>query len=151
VRTVRFFKYWLPVIVWMAIIFGASTNLGAPRNTSRIIAPILRLLNPNITDETIGKVQYGIRKTGHAVEYAILALLIWRARRKTILPEPKTWHRRDAIVAILVSALYAATDEFHQSFVSTRQASVWDVILDTAGAVMGIFLLWIIGRRLKYW
>ena len=147
----RFFKYWVPVILWMALIFGASTNLGAPRNTSRIIGPFLRWLVPNIADTTVEAVQYSIRKTGHVTEYAILSLLLWRARRKTFSEDPHGWSWSDARFAIFISALYAASDEFHQSFVSTRQASIWDVLLDTAGAAGGIFLLWKIGRRLNYW
>lgn len=151
VRAARFVKYFLPVMLWMALIFGGSTNLGAPRNTSRIIGPILRWLNPNVTEETIGKIQFAIRKSGHATEYAILALLVWRALRRR-RPVPSTgWSWSDSRRAILISAFYAATDEFHQSFVASREASVWDVLLDTTGATIAIFLFWRIGRRFKRW
>lgn len=135
----------------MIVIFGASTSLGAPRNTSRFIGPILRWLVPNISDDTVVNVQFVVRKTAHAVEYAILCFLIWRARRKIIPNESPRWHWREAGIAILFSAIYAATDEFHQYFVATRQGSPWDVLLDTAGAAAGIFVLWKIGRRLKRW
>ena len=147
----RFFKYWLPVILWMVLIFGASTNLGAPRNTSRFIGPFLRWLVPSITEKTVEAVQYNIRKAGHVTEYAILSLLLWRARRKTISNEPDGWNWTDARFAIFVSTIYAMTDEFHQYFVATRQGSIWDVLLDTSGAVLGIFALWKIGRWLKRW
>ena len=135
----------------MVLIFGASTDLGAPRNTSRFIGPFLRWLVPSITDQTIKAVQYNIRKTGHVAEYAILSLLLWRARRKTISNEPLNWNWSDARFAIFISASYAATDEFHQYFVATRQGSIWDVLLDTSGAVLGIFALWKIGRWFKRW
>jgi VanZ family protein len=151
VSAARFFKYWLPVILWMTLIFGASTNLGAPKNTSRFIGPFLRWLAPTISDESIGKVQFGIRKTSHAVEYAILSLLIWRARRKAVSPGARGWSWREAGIAILISAIYAATDELHQQFVPTRQGSIWDVLLDTSGAALGIFALWKTGRWLKRW
>ena len=45
--------------------------------------------------------------------------------------------------AVLFVALYAATDEFHQSTVPNRQGSAWDVLLDTIGGLGGVVLLWI--------
>ena len=141
----------MPVLLWMLLIFGGSTDLGAARNTSRIIGPILRWLNPNMTEETIGKVQFAIRKCGHATEFGILSLLTWRALRHRRMVSAREWSWRDARLAVLISGLYAASDEFHQSFVSSREASGWDVMLDTAGAVGAIFLLWKIGCCLKLW
>jgi VanZ family protein len=147
----RFFKYWLPVILWMMVIFGASTNLGAPKNTSRIIGPVLHWLFPKIADETVERVQFVVRKSSHAIEYAILGLLFWRACREPNSETPRRWSWRAAGFAILFCATYAATDEFHQTFVAARQGSPWDVLLDTSGAVAGMILLWLGGRRLKYW
>jgi VanZ family protein len=147
----RFFKYWVPVLLWMTLIFGASTNLGAPKNSSRFIGPFLRWLVPKITDETVGHVQFAIRKACHVTEYAILGVLLWRARRKTISDRPHGWNWSHARFAVIASAIYAATDEFHQSFVATRQGSPWDVLLDTSGAVLGILVLWKMGRWLKRW
>jgi VanZ family protein len=50
---------------------------------------------------------------------------------------------------VLFVALYAASDEFHQLFVATRDASLRDVAIDTFGAVLGIILLWGIYRLRK--
>jgi VanZ family protein len=49
----------------------------------------------------------------------------------------------------LIVALYAASDEFHQSFVPTRTALVSDVFVDTAGGAAGLLALWAFGRRQK--
>lgn len=135
----------------MALIFGGSTHLGAARNTSRIIGPILRWFNPDVTEDTIGKIQFAIRKCGHATEYAVLALLVLRALRHGRLLPATGWSWTDARRAVLISALYAASDEFHQSFVATRDATLHDVLIDTAGATAAIFLFWKIGRRFKRW
>jgi len=151
VRATQFAKYFLPVILWMALIFGGSTNLGASRNTSRIIGPILRWFNPEVTDDAIRQIQFTIRKCGHVAEYGILALLVWRALRHRHSIPATGWSWKHARQAILISAFYAATDEFHQSFVVTREGSLWDVLLDTAGAAAAIFLFWRIGRRYKRW
>jgi len=46
---------------------------------------------------------------------------------------------------------YAASDEFHQLFVPSREASVLDVLIDTAGAVFALLLIWFIGRWRRRW
>lgn len=152
VRVARFFKYWFPVILCMTLMFSASTNLGAPKNTSRIIGPVLRWLIPDISRETQDTIIFGIRKAAHVTEYALLSLLLWRARRSDVpMEQRRKWNWNHATFAILVAVAFAASDEFHQYFVSTRQGSIWDVLLDSSGAIAGILGLWGIGRWLKRW
>lgn len=147
----RFLKYWLPVLLWMALIFGFSTDVGSSKRTSRIIGPLLRWIVPDISDAAISNVQLVIRKGGHLTEYAILAMLVWRACRKPVRNETRPWRKRDAMVAIAVAALFAITDEWHQSTVPSRQGQATDVAIDTAGACCGVFAVWIVGRKLKRW
>jgi VanZ family protein len=135
----------------MLVIFSASTDLMSSRRTSRIIGPILRWFKPDISDETIRTVQLAIRKSGHFVEYAVLSLLVWRAIRKPVKNDARPWSRREAQLAVGASALYAVTDELHQYFVASRQASVWDGLIDVAGALAGMWLVWRRGRRRKQW
>jgi len=140
----RFLKYWLPVVVWMTMIFSASTGLGREQNTSRFLRPFLHWISPNMSDETFEKIHYAVRKTGHFVEYAILGLLLWRL----IYCDPQ-WTRGKAWsfpLALLLAALYSASDEFHQSFVPGREARVQDVALDTCGAGAGLAALWTVRR-----
>ena len=146
-----FFNYWLPVGLWMGLIFFGSTDLFSSQHTSRIIGPLLRWLNPNVSEETIRAVQTVVRKGWHATEYSVLGLLLWRARRKPVKHDSRPWSWTEAAVAVLLAAVYAATDEFHQSFVPSRGASAWDVLLDTLGALAGLFVLWWSGRRRKLW
>jgi VanZ family protein len=84
-------------------------------------------------------------------EYAVLALLLWRVLRRPAAPDVPSWRWSHAGLALALAALYAATDEFHQTFVPSRQGSVWDVLLDTTGAAIGLLCLWAIGRLLKRW
>ncbi len=69
-----------------------------------------------------------LRKGAHMTEYAILGLLLLRAIGRE-LP------------ALAVGIGYAVTDEFHQHFVRGRHASPIDVLIDTVGLVIGIFLV----------
>jgi len=135
----------------MALIFAGSTDLLSTRHTSRFIGPFLRWLNPNVSVQTVESIQLFIRKCGHLSEYAVLALLFWRARRKPVKHDVRPWSQREAALAVLFCLLYAATDEFHQSFIASRYASVADVGFDTLGATLGITLLWYLGRWKKEW
>jgi VanZ family protein len=150
-RLRRFLRYWLPVVLWMSLIFGMSTNAGAPNNTSRIIGPIVRWLVPGISDEALGRVVFTVRKTSHVAEYAVLALLCWRARRKPMRGDARPWNWAEAAFAFAFAVAFAASDEWHQSFVPSRQASAWDVLLDAGGAALGLFVLRRLGRWFKRW
>jgi VanZ family protein len=136
----------------MAIIFTASSDQGSFRHSSRIIAPVLLWLFPHLDANTVHAIVVGVRKCAHLAEYAILAVLIWRALSRPIGSESRCWRWRQALQALLVVALYAASDEFHQPFVPTREASILDVLIDTTGAAVGLLVvrsLWYLGERRK--
>jgi VanZ family protein len=133
----RICKYWLPVVLWMSVIFSASTGLGAPANTSKYFRPVIYWLFPNMPEETYEEVHFCFRKTAHFVEYAILGILVWRA----VHSEPALASfslRRKGCLVVLACMLYASTDEFHQEFVPTREPAIHDVMLDTFGASCGL-------------
>jgi VanZ family protein len=99
---------WLPPLLLMAVIFALSAQPS---------------LNSGLgTIDTVG------RKVVHFGEFALLTVLWWRAL------VTRMSHRRALSAALLISAGYAATDELHQHFVSGRHASVFDWLIDTAGA-----------------
>jgi VanZ family protein len=148
---VPLFKYWLPVVLWMAMIFAGSTDVLSSGRTSRIIGPLLRWIYPGVSDRVINAVQSVVRKGSHVCEYALLSVLFWRARRKPRRADSRPWSRREGAVAVGLAGLYAVTDEIHQAFVPSRGASPWDVLLDTAGAAAGILARWYVGRRQKRW
>jgi VanZ family protein len=145
------FKYWLPIALWMGLIFAGSTDVLSTHRTSRIIGPLLRWLNPNLSDESIRNVQIVVRKGSHVAEYAVLALLFWRARRQPIKNDPRPWSWPEAAFAVCAAGVYAATDEFHQMFVASRGASVWDIGLDTLGAAGGVLVIWCWRRWREHW
>ena len=92
-----------------------------------------------------------VRKCAHLAEYAVLALLLWRALRKPPEPDAPPWRWSEAGLVLALVALYAASDEFHQTFVPSRQGCVRDVLLDTAGGAFGLLCLWAAGRLRKRW
>src|SRR4029077_9862676 len=105
---------------------------------SRHIVPVLLWLKPGMSPQAIWIILVFVRKCAHVIEYAVLALLLWRALRSVSLLRTKTLMAFGA--ALLGSALFAASDEFHQTFVRSRTPSVRDVFLDVAGALIGLLI-----------
>ena len=128
----RLLWHWLPPVLWMGVIFGLSTNAGAPRNTSRIIGPLLRWIYPAISDPAVTSVLLVTRKSAHVTEYAVLAVLLWRARRRPVPGDRQPWRWKEAMFALGVAVLFAASDEWHQSFVPSRGKSIDEQYNDKA-------------------
>ena len=123
---------YFPLIAWLVFIsFASSDNLNAG-NTSRIIGPLILWLFPNTSPETLAVVNVITRKIAHFTEYAILGFLAARAFRTS--PHP-TINRRWFLISIALVVVYALLDEYHQSFVPSRTASIFDSLIDMAGGL----------------
>jgi len=142
-----FLKYWLPLVIWVGVIFVGSTDLMSAQHTSRFIVPFLRWLNPHISWAAINTIHTVIRKLGHVSEYAILALLLWRALYSGPTLRTKTPILFGAV--LLACAVFAVGDEFHQSFMRSRTPSGRDVLLDSAGAFLGALIGVAFSQRAK--
>jgi VanZ family protein len=126
----------------MLFICVSSTDLMSAEHTSRFIGPFLRWFSPDITEAAVASVQLFVRKCAHLIEYAILASLLFRALR-----QGGDNFQRAAVIALVISAISAALDEFHQSFVPSRTGSLSDVLIDCAGALAGLLLYRVLIRR----
>ena len=150
-RARNLLKYWLPSLLWILLIYGASSDPYSARHSSRIIAPIVRWLFPHLSGAEVELVVLAVRKCAHLVEYAVLAVLLWYALWKPAWKDPRPWSWAMARRALLLVALYAAADEVHQTFVPSRQGAVSDVALDTCGAAAGLLMAAVVykwqGRR----
>jgi VanZ family protein len=120
---------WIPVLVWGAVIFTLSTSAFSAVNTSRVIDPMLRWLIPGISAASVDVVHMLVRKAAHFTEYGIL---FWLLIRGPMAQRP--------YLALMLCVVYALTDEGHQSFVPGRTASLYDVALDSTGALFSHFL-----------
>jgi VanZ family protein len=71
-------------------------------------------------------------KVLHAGAFGVLALLAtWALARGRV----RAATSRVLLAGCLITVLYGATDEYHQSFVPGRDASVYDLLADALGAV----------------
>ena len=119
-------KWRVAAAFWMALIFMLSSSLFAPS------------LSYDATLDFFGMVNYAARKCAHVGEFGILTVFWFRA----LYPKPYPLDRA-RIWAALVSLAYAASDEFHQSFVPLRSANATDVLFDAAGILA---IAYVIGR-----
>lgn len=92
---------------------------------------------PDLPHPEAGWLDLLISSGSHALEFGVLAVLLAVALGG---------RRRPLLVSFLVAALYALSDEFHQSFVPGRVPDPWDVVCDAAGALLGL-ALWAAWRR----
>jgi VanZ family protein len=81
-----------------------------------------------------GELDVLVKKGGHALGYAILALAYFSA-----LP-PRLSMPYRLVMAFFMAILFALSDEFHQSFVEGRNSSIRDVLIDGAGAIIALVL-----------
>ncbi len=120
---------WGPVVAWTVILFTLSTSVFSAANTSRFFVPVLRWLLPSASTATILLIHGLIRKAAHFANYAIL---FWLLIRGPMAGRP--------YVALGLCVAYAMLDEGHQIFVPGRTASLYDVALDSSGALFSRFL-----------
>jgi VanZ family protein len=128
----KFISRYLPLVVWLVFISYASSDSFNAGNTSRIIGPLVLWLFPNTSPETMATIHFVTRKIAHFTEYAILGFLAARAFR----PYPR-WFLISAVLVVV----YALIDEYHQSFVPSRTASVLDSLIDMAGGITALILV----------
>lgn len=129
-------------ILWMVVIFcfsaangdeSSKTSGWVGRMIGHIFVSGFDDMSETEQEEWASKIEYPIRKTAHASEYALLALLCFGAL-------PLTGFKRYAI-AWVFAVFYAGTDEFHQLFVPGRAGAITDVCIDAAGALAGLLIL----------
>lgn len=131
----KFIKSWAPAIIMMAAIFTFSSI-------------------PSEDLPSFGGFDFSIKKFGHAFGYALLALAYQRGLKHT---EPiqgsfisPVLHKNRSTVAWLLAILFAATDEFHQSFTPGRSPSLGDVfIFDNVGAILGLLINNLLNKKSK--
>lgn len=136
---------WAAVIGWMALIFSFSVETAAESSETSgdFIAFFMTELVPGFTEltdteqtEKIESVTYFIRKSAHFCIFAGLGFLtcaaLWSCDASV---------KRAFVLAAVIGALYAVSDEIHQAFVPGRACMIRDMLLDTCGVVTGAGIL----------
>jgi len=143
-------KTWIAATLWLGLILAESTNYASAENTTRFLYPVLHYLF-GVTRVHFPTWQFFIRKTGHFVGYFTLSLLLFRSWRATFPFPGASWTMQWARIAFFMTALVAALDEWHQTYLPKRTGTLHDVLLDSAAAVLAQIVLFVMleSRRQK--
>lgn len=137
-------------IIWMLVISAFSSRTGdlSAADSGRIGMLVGQIFVPGFEgwsqekqNEFAEKVDYPIRKTAHATEYAILGMLLVGA-----YTDREKGRIARLLIPWLIGTIYAVTDEIHQLFVPGRSGQISDVCLDSVGVLIGVFILWMIAE-----
>jgi VanZ family protein len=139
----RFWRYG-PLVLWILFISFASTNQFSASNTSEILRPLLLWFFPNLSESRLAALHFLMRKAGHFTEYAVLAFL---ARRAFITSSRLFLQRYWFQLGLLLVVIYGLLDEFHQSFVPSRTASIYDSAIDVAGGFTVLLVFSLYGKN----
>ena len=139
----RLWRYG-PPLVWATLIFVGSSDLLSGSHTGKFLLGPLHWMFPSASEATLAIIHLLIRKAGHLMEYGILAGLTARALRTSSVEFLRS---RWFWVALTLVVLYSLSDEYHQSFVPTRGASLHDSMIDSAGGLLGLLIVWRRQRR----
>jgi VanZ family protein len=141
-------------LVWMCVIFGFSAQTKEESSvvsegvSYRLVESTGFLFHLNMDEEQLREIANSIenvvRKGAHMTEYAILAILVfvWVGQWELTV-------FRKSCIAVLLAALYACSDEAHQLFVAGRAGRVTDVMIDSAGALLGLALFLVLCRVVR--
>lgn len=140
---------WVWAALWMGLIFYASSDANSGENSSRLLGPVIRFFAPELPAAEVAQIVFVCRKLAHFVAFGMLAWLLWRALERP--DDAGRWRWSRAGWALAITAAYAVSDEWHQSWVPPRQPSAWDVALDTAGAAVVLAATWGWGRWRRRW
>ncbi|MEW6126435.1 MAG: VanZ family protein [Acidobacteriota bacterium] len=133
----RLIRYWIPVGLMLCLMYLFSTDIFSGENTQRIIDWILELLGKNEQGPETGT-NFLVRKFAHFFEYAVLAILLFRAFRAD---SRARWRWAWCVYAFSVVVVWALIDELHQSFTRTRGSSIYDSLLDSAGGLFALAMI----------
>lgn len=144
-QRMRAVVWWGLWILWCGVIYYISAD---PVFTGESTAHIIQEAAPAPVSSRPGMVRVlnlVLRKSGHALGFGVLGALSFAA--VSSWPRP----RRAAVWAWAMASLYAVTDEWHQTFVPGRTGSIQDVLLDAAGAAVGVALAaWVTSRSRRH-
>ncbi len=152
---------WIPVVVWMGVIFWFSAQPAevSSEMSVEIGYRIGSIIYPSFETWTIKEqldyalaIEFAVRKAAHALEYAALGMLFLLALKDTTLQIGKIKLRQHiGYAALIFGMIYAISDEIHQIFVPGRDGNLTDVLIDSAGVLIGILLIKGIARfRLRF-
>ena len=118
--------YWILLVIWLGIIFILSSI-------------------PSLSVESLGYWDLILRKFAHFVEFAILAIILFKAFDITTKEKPVKLF----MAVLFLSIFYASTDELHQMYVPGRNGNLVDIGIDSLGVLFGTIIYYFYKTKYK--
>ncbi|MCI0404239.1 MAG: VanZ family protein [Acidobacteria bacterium] len=134
-------RYYLPVILWAAVIAGLSTRGFDTGFTFKLLKSANELFGAVFSVAELRAINAVVRKLGHVGEYFILGLMLWRALRRG---RDEAWRWGWALGTMALGAAWAGLDELHQRFERGRGSSLVDVGWDSLGLLLALAVLFVL-------
>lgn len=156
-RQIAFCIFAVLAIFLMVIIFSFSAQEAdeseqVQYDVNDFINRILDKITANMSEENQIEIKNTIstylRKIAHVTLYTALGFSLFGAALSA--ERPKKLLKKGG-AALLVGGIYAATDETHQLFVEGRSGEIRDVLLDSAGVLLGILIMLAAYKIIKFW
>ena len=145
-RTRKRILAWALVVCWAGMIWTLGGDSFSFSNTNDAIMPWLDWLTGDLDWRTRYQILVALRKSAHLIEYAILALLTFRA---ALLAARQTRLVSAGWVALFIVTSLATADEARQAFSPVRTGSPYDILIDVSGGLIAMLGILIISRRLR--
>ena len=132
----------LLLIGWMGLIFYLSHQTADDSSllSGSLIRKVASFIFPNLSsaslDSLVSSLQFIVRKGAHFSLYGVLGVLAF----VTMVTYSKIHLALRSLFSFLISALYSMSDEYHQTFIKGRSGEIRDIIIDCAGALLGILI-----------
>ncbi|CAM5184910.1 VanZ family protein OS=Ureibacillus acetophenoni OX=614649 GN=SAMN05877842_104148 PE=4 SV=1 [Ureibacillus acetophenoni] len=135
----------------MILIFSLSHQPASESNElskgiTKVVAQNIEIVSGKEKEINIGSFNNTIRDYAHFTLYFILGAIVASALKKFRLTTANT-----IMFSILICIVFAITDEWHQLYVSGRGAQLSDVMIDSTGAILGVFcslcISWIVRSK----
>lgn len=136
------------VFAWMGLIifFSQENGVESTQRTGVYLNALSHII-PLDTPEQIWWATAIGRKLAHVIIYMVLGMLGYGAVKYVIAK--KRWKISPLTMTLILGIVFAIADEIHQTFIPGRQGKVSDVLIDTAGVVIGLALIYFFEKKLK--
>ena len=132
-------------LLWMVVIFMLShQSASISSGQSGVFVEQLHYIAPSVDQQLL---TFLVRKGAHIFAYFVLGILTFNALWRVDLSKFK--FNYPVGLSVIVCALYAVSDEFHQLFVSGRSGEIRDIMIDSCAAMIGVFIISIFVRILQ--
>jgi VanZ family protein len=145
---------------WVGLLLTESTDMASAHNTDGLLYGVISFVAPHVTHGFVDLLNEVLRKTGHFLGYGILSLLVFFALRNTnrdrlrrLVQRPWGAYLRDlwrlewSFIGVMSAIGMATYDEIHQTFIPSRTGRWQDVIIDTSGAIVMQFVVYLWASR----